>query len=337
MCSCNGKPINFGSLTNSGIIKFNKDLGFDKCILNYNNTSSITITTTTSTKVSSTTSSTKCGKGYGKCPSGECCSKYGWCGKSTGYCLSSRGCQSEFGQCIQDDINKKCGKGYGKCPSGSCCSKYGWCGKSYAYCSASKGCQSEYGQCHDLSQEEVKEDKQVNSLNNTEVGRCGKGYGNCPTGHCCSKYGWCGQSSTYCSLTKGCQSEFGQCQEDSQENPRNNPTENIKVGRCGKGYGNCPTGYCCSKYGWCGQSSIYCSINKGCQSDFGQCQENSKENLQQNTKENFQENSKSEYKCGKDFGKCPSGECCSKYGWCGKSTSYCLISRGCQSEFGKCL
>jgi len=42
------------------------------------------------------------------------------------------------------------------------------------------------------------------------------------------------------------------------------------------------------------------------------------------------------YRCGKKYGKCQDGYCCSKYGWCGKSDSYCNINNGCQSEFGKC-
>jgi len=40
-------------------------------------------------------------------------------------------------------------------------------------------------------------------------GQCGKEYGVCPSGNCCSKYGWCGTSSEHCG--KGCQSEFGKC------------------------------------------------------------------------------------------------------------------------------
>ncbi len=39
-------------------------------------------------------------------------------------------------------------------------------------------------------------------------------------------------------------------------------------------------------------------------------------------------------KCGEEYGKCPSGQCCSKYGYCGKSKDYC--ESGCQSDFGKC-
>ncbi|ORY44592.1 L domain-like protein [Neocallimastix californiae] len=114
-------------------------------------TTSTTIKTTTKTKTTNipvaTNKEGKCGKNYGKCPSGECCSKYGYCGTSSKYCDISKGCQSEFGKCTKDEDKGKCGKGYGKCPSGECCSKYGYCGTSSAYCSSSKGCQSEFGKC----------------------------------------------------------------------------------------------------------------------------------------------------------------------------------------------
>ena len=39
-------------------------------------------------------------------------------------------------------------------------------------------------------------------------------------------------------------------------------------------------------------------------------------------------------RCGKEFGKCDKGYCCSQYGWCGKSEDHC--GKGCQSEFGQC-
>jgi len=140
----------------------------------------------------------KCGKGKGKCPAGQCCSKYGWCGRSEKHCLIESGCQSEFGECktsTQDTIstNGKCGEKYGKCPEGKCCSKYGWCGTTSEYCDVSSGCQSEFGKCNT---------KKVD-------GKCGKEYGKCPSGQCCSKYGWCGKDSKYCGA--GCQHDFGKC------------------------------------------------------------------------------------------------------------------------------
>jgi len=41
-------------------------------------------------------------------------------------------------------------------------------------------------------------------------------------------------------------------------------------------------------------------------------------------------------RCGKGIGSCKNNECCSKYGWCGKTDKYCKVEEGCQSEFGKC-
>ena len=42
-----------------------------------------------------------------------------------------------------------------------------------------------------------------------------------------------------------------------------------------------------------------------------------------------------DYRCGSKYGtRCPSGECCSKHNWCGKSSDHC--GSGCQSEFGAC-
>ena len=66
-------------------------------------TTKITKTKTTKTTKKNnslpTNSTDKCGKGVAICKEGYCCSKYGYCGKSDDYCKSSRGCQSEFGQC----------------------------------------------------------------------------------------------------------------------------------------------------------------------------------------------------------------------------------------------
>ena len=40
--------------------------------------------------------------------------------------------------------------------------------------------------------------------------------------------------------------------------------------------------------------------------------------------------------CGEGVGKCSSGACCSKWGYCGISDDHCLVSRGCQSAYGSC-
>jgi len=194
------------------------------------------------TVVRSESSSGKCGKGIGSCKKGECCSKYGWCGKTDDYC--GKGCQSEFGKCKSTSTtvtttttktktptptptNRKCGKGIGSCKKGECCSKYGWCGKTDAYCG--KGCQSEFGKCKSTSTTVTTTTTTTKTKTPTPTpanGKCGKGIGSCKKGECCSKYGWCGKSNDHCEISKGCQSEFGICNKEgnNNENPVNNST-----------------------------------------------------------------------------------------------------------------
>ncbi|ORX60785.1 glycoside hydrolase/deacetylase [Piromyces finnis] len=94
-----------------------------------------------------------CGKDYGICPSGQCCSKYGYCGTTSDHC--STGCQANYGICTNSTITTTnsdlCGKETGnKCANNLCCSKYGYCGDSDAHCSVSQGCQAGYGRCGDF-------------------------------------------------------------------------------------------------------------------------------------------------------------------------------------------
>jgi len=170
----------------------------------------------------------KCGEEDGKCPDGECCSKYGYCGTSDKHCKS--GCQSEFGECkvvttttttttttktstktsLPTSTNGRCGKSDGKCPSGKCCSKYGYCGTSDAHCKS--GCQSEFGECKLTTTTTTTTKTKTStksSIPTSTNGKCGKSDGKCPSGKCCSKYGWCGTSDAHCG--SGCQSEFGKC------------------------------------------------------------------------------------------------------------------------------
>jgi len=147
-------------------------------------------------------------------------------------------------------------------------------------------------------------------------GQCGKGYGRCPSGKCCSKYGWCGTGENFCSISFGCNSDFGECTSDENSDPS---PSNVK---CGEKDGKCPSGQCCNKDGYCGEGNSFCSVEKGCQKEFGTCY--AEVPLSTNGK------------CGKGKGRCTSGQCCSKHGWCGTTESHCAISAGCQSEFGKC-
>jgi len=112
--------------------------------------------------------------------------------------------------------------------------------------------------------------------------------------------------------------------------------EMTTTGKCGKGLGKCIKGYCCSAYGYCGKTADHCGI--GCQSEFGQCdavvsnkQNNTNSNKDTKTNDN---NISTNGLCGKNYGKCPNGECCSKFGYCGSDDGYCKT--GCQKAFGVC-
>jgi len=184
---------------------------------------------------------------------------------------------------ISISTNGKCGIEDGKCPSGECCSKYGWCGTSDAYCNT--GCQSEFGECKNTSTTKTTTTKKTttstkqSSLPTSTNSKCGPKDGKCPDGQCCSKYGWCGTSESYC--VKDCQPEFGVCKNSSTVTNTTKKTTTKKTtttnkslptstnGKCGSKDGRCPDGKCCSKYGWCGSSDIYCG--NGCQSEFGIC------------------------------------------------------------------
>jgi len=187
------------------------------------------------------------------------------------------------------DTSGKYGDGI-NCPSGYCCSKYGWCGQTDDYCALSKGCQSKYGDCFKDIDTTLTHASTIisttisttitttftatvtaNNVSTTilkEEGRCGEDFGNCPSGQCCSKYGWCSNTGDHCSISRGCKSEFGQCTMDIDSTSMiTTPNEE---GRCGEGYGSCSSGYCCSKYSWCGSSSEHCGT--GWQSEFGKWQ-----------------------------------------------------------------
>ena len=179
-----------------------------------------------------------CGQGIARCPEGECCSKYGYCGRSNDHCSLERGCQSELGQCLitntvttiapskttpskyPTSTNGKCGGRDGVCPSGECCSMYGYCGRSDRHCSIEKGCQSEFGQCNAKSVNVlttvyitkttiITTQTTISGYPTSSDGKCGENYGRCPSGNCCSKFGYCGTGSDYCGT--GCQTNFGIC------------------------------------------------------------------------------------------------------------------------------
>jgi len=55
------------------------------------------------------------------------------------------------------------------------------------------------------------------------------------------------------------------------------------------------------------------------------------------SKDNTKDTNKCLFRCGKDHGQCPDGQCCSKKGYCGTTVGFCSPSLGCQSAYGKCI
>ncbi|KAF8539873.1 hypothetical protein BDD12DRAFT_70018 [Trichophaea hybrida] len=85
---------------------------------------------------------------------------------------------------------------------GGCCSANGWCGTTIAHCGA--GCQNTYSNSTTICMAKPPSiDGTCGAPNNAT---CTGGDFN---GKCCSKYGFCGPTASYCSILNGCQADFG--------------------------------------------------------------------------------------------------------------------------------
>ena len=119
-------------------------------------------------------------------------------------------------------------------------------------------------------------------------GRCGTGFGNAQcnplgAGPCCSQYGYCGSSDSFCLVEQGCQSGCvdGTPSASSGASSAGSPSTSTSAstpsglyrpdGRCGTAFGNAQcnplgaAGPCCSQYGYCGSSDSFCLASQGCQ------------------------------------------------------------------------
>jgi len=257
-------------------------------------------------------------------------------------------------------VNGRCGAEFGGAckDANQCCSKYNYCGVSDAHCG--NGCQSEFGRCNNTKKATTttttKKTTTTSSKKATATvnGRCGKQFGGaCKNANeCCSQYNYCGTSEAHCG--KGCQSEFGKCNNTSKATTTTKKTTTTSKkaskttsskkatatvnGRCGKQYGGAckNANECCSQYNYCGTSEAHCG--KGCQSEFGKCNNTSKatKTTVKTSSTKKRATATVEGRCGKQYGgACKNANhCCSQYNYCGVSDAHC--GKGCQSEFGKC-
>ncbi|KAF2828277.1 hypothetical protein CC86DRAFT_348384 [Ophiobolus disseminans] len=106
-------------------------------------------------------------------------------------------------------------------------------------------------------------------------------------------------------------------------------------------------GNCCSSSGWCGSSSAYCGT--GCNPLAGTCTGQTSpvdtcivaaapSATTQTAPASAPLAMSKDARCGPDFKQTCSnsvfGSCCSRYGYCGSTTSYCAT--GCQVGYGLC-
>ncbi|KAE9566970.1 Chitin deacetylase [Colletotrichum fructicola] len=122
------------------------------------------------------------------CPTDlPCCSVNGWCGSTDDYCLTSNGCQGQFGTCTQDGSppaggdggdgsagNTQCGpdNGNASCASNECCSAAGYCGTGPDYCRA-PDCLFQFGPACDANQ--VPSGQNTSSIARPQLGQVAYG------------------------------------------------------------------------------------------------------------------------------------------------------------------
>ncbi|RAL58849.1 hypothetical protein DID88_009158 [Monilinia fructigena] len=184
-------------------------------------------------------------------------------------------------------------------------------------------------------------------------------------GSCCSSYGWCGNDDDHCGTgcLSGCTSGGSGTTTPSGAAPRSD-------GRCGTAFdgATCDAkgefGGCCSAYGYCGSTSGHCSVVDGCQSGCTDGASTTAAGGAASTSAPARTASSSttqepviapvtttltpaaasnapvttDGSCGVTnggtvCGDWPNGNCCSMYGFCGKTNAHC--GAGCQS--GDCL
>ncbi|KAI8799981.1 hypothetical protein BJ742DRAFT_843320 [Cladochytrium replicatum] len=211
------------------------------------------------------------------CPSGNCCSQYGWCGTTSAYC--GKGCQPAFGICAGTPSSKTSSTTKTTTTSSrttvvttsttrSSTTKVSpsASASSTTFTAKSTGTTPLFSTSINSSSRSPTTSTTTSASRTTTTaaptiistnGQCGSISGKavaCPTGQCCSKYGYCGTTSEYCG--SGCQSAFGSC----------SPSGNA---RCGphEGGASCPSSQCCSIHGWCGSSAEHCGL--GCREGFG--------------------------------------------------------------------
>jgi len=154
----------------------------------------------------------------------------------------------------KDNIYPKnhCGPNVGNsiCPNNGCCSKNGLCGTSDSFCEIKNGCQSKFGNCNNKNTRPQTQNT-TTSLKTTQKAIV---------------------KSTTTILKTTAKTTVKPTPTKNNTNTTTVIEKDIPIstnGKCGPKYGRCKENWCCSQYGYCGQTKNYC--DSGCQKDYGRC------------------------------------------------------------------
>ncbi|KAK9712787.1 hypothetical protein K7432_006900 [Basidiobolus ranarum] len=181
---------------------------------------------------------------------------------------------------IQARVSKddRCGMINGEkvtCPSGECCSSFGWCGTSKEHCVTDCLFQCKKPKPTTSVKPTSKPSTTVSTgpkptktiiSSDWTCGLKGKILVQCPSGYCCSEYGYCGNTEEYCKNPQPTTSVKPTGKPSTTVSTSPNPTKTVISSdwTCGlkvKVLVQCPSGYCCSEYGYCGNTEEYCGSN----------------------------------------------------------------------------
>ncbi len=243
------------------------------------------------------------------------------------------------------------------CPKGQCCSNQNRCGTG-TECSY-LNCNYNFGICADPTSLDLAAQASALAASPTPVlvsidGSCSAASGNCPSGQCCSQFGFCGNTDAYCGV--GCNLLFGSCNTAASITSR--PSLTLASGPsktslilaqtsgvskpistdfvCSVNGAQCGPSLCCSLNGWCGNTDAYCG--QGCQANFGICSIAAASPSQTSQSTPLQTTGakpiSTDGVCAINGFQCPSGQSCSQYNWCGATAAY--TGPGCQPAWGVC-
>eukprot|EP00833_Pecoramyces_ruminatium_P002194 jgi/Orpsp1_1/1176226/evm.model.c7180000056867.1 len=147
----------------------------------------------------------ECGPSKGKCPRGQCCSQYGYCGSETSHC--GIGCQPAYGICSAETI-----KTITKISTTTIKIKTSTKANDIKTKTKTKSSTVAVNIKNSTKTSSIKSKTKTKNSTTTKIstdGTCGKTKGRCPNNECCSQYGYCGSTPEYCS--NGCQKNYGLC------------------------------------------------------------------------------------------------------------------------------